>query len=67
MRGLFLQRLKLFYIKDRNQTTTEFMKGNFKDELFYIKDRNQTTTYWVLRKIFVGIFYSNYDLRLYKS
>ena len=35
---------KLFYIKIRNQTTTEQYKDVVKNKLFYIKIRNQTTT-----------------------
>ena len=34
----------LFYIKDRNQTTTVGSHSRQTDKLFYIKDRNQTTT-----------------------
>ena len=34
----------LFYIKERNQTTTINADGIKITELFYIKERNQTTT-----------------------
>ena len=34
----------LFYIKDRNQTTTRALTKRITGTLFYIKDRNQTTT-----------------------
>ena len=35
---------ELFYIKDRNQTTTNAHRVLQAPPLFYIKDRNQTTT-----------------------
>ena len=36
--------LSLFYIKNRNQTTTTDLANALELKLFYIKNRNQTTT-----------------------
>ena len=41
---MVLRNSQLFYIKDRNQTTTVNGKTLHILKLFYIKDRNQTTT-----------------------
>ena len=47
----------LFYIKDRNQTTTDcfIRRQNFR--LFYIKDRNQTTTVGIDITKILKLFY----------
>ena len=43
--NLVLLAIGLFYIKNRNQTTTSSSSGGANLGLFYIKNRNQTTTF----------------------